>query len=75
MSRRTTAHFFGAIDELRLSNIARYAADFDPTQILDADENTVLLYQFEDTENPLMDSSSNQLDGKWIGEPLTSHGL
>jgi Notch-like protein len=70
----TTAHFYGAIDELRISNVARYTQGFDPATILQTDANTVALYHFDDPDTPLIDASPNQLDGEWVGEAAFGNG-
>ena len=38
----------GAMDELRISSVARYDADFDPAQTFVKDEQTVSLFHFDD---------------------------
>lgn len=46
-----SSFFTGYIDELRVSSICRYNADFSiPTTIFGNDSQTVLLYHFEDTQ-------------------------
>lgn len=52
--------FFGQIDELRISNTARYEGDFTPATRLEADKNTLALYHFDEGEgDKLIDVSGN----------------
>lgn len=67
--------FFGAIDDLRISNNARDIEDnwkngvyFQPLQL---DTNTIALWRFE---NNLQDSSSNHLDGTSFGNISYENG-
>ena len=56
--------FPGIIDEVRISNVARYMSDFTPQRRLAADENTVALYDFDDGQGALLrDSSGNDHHG------------
>ncbi len=58
----------GIIDEVRISNIARYDKDFTPTKRFSADKNTLALYHFDEgTGTVLKDSSGNGHDGKIVG--------
>jgi serine/threonine protein kinase/formylglycine-generating enzyme required for sulfatase activity len=60
--------FLGTIDELRLSQSARYDSDFQPQIQLEADASTLALYRFDDgAGDVLKDSSGNGHHGKIIG--------
>jgi hypothetical protein len=62
------AHFIGAIDEFRLSSVARYDGNFEPSQVFDADQETVILFHFDTEGEVVEDASANGLNGEWIGE-------
>ena len=50
----------GIIDEVRISNIARYMEDFTPERRFEPDEHTLALYHFDEGEGEtLVDSSGN----------------
>jgi formylglycine-generating enzyme required for sulfatase activity/predicted Ser/Thr protein kinase len=62
------SHFAGQIDEFRISRTSRYSGNFKPEERLAADENTVVLYHFEEEQgNVLNDSSGNKHHGKIVG--------
>ena len=64
----SSSRYSGMIDEVRLSNISRYNGNFNPlTSQLQNDENTLLLLNFEDSSNPVMDSSQYQNTGHVTG--------
>ena len=65
----TKSHFFqGIIDEVRISNVARYTEDFTPAKRFEPDEHTVALYHFDEgTGDVLIDSSGNEHHGKIVG--------
>lgn len=62
----------GAVDEVRVSRIARYQGDFVPSARFDTDEQTIALYHFDEGEGTVAsDASGNHHDGrivnaKWI---------
>ncbi|MCA8989218.1 MAG: SUMF1/EgtB/PvdO family nonheme iron enzyme, partial [Planctomycetaceae bacterium] len=57
--------FEGEIAEVRLSNVARYTADFIPVKRHETDEHTLLLYHCDEGQgNVLNDSSGNNRHGK-----------
>jgi len=62
----------GIYHALRISQMVRYDANFDPPLTLKADENTIALYLFnEETGQQFRDSSGNDLhgvigDAKWV---------
>ena len=61
-------HFRGRIDEVRLSTVGRYTADFEPPPSFVADENTLALYKFDEgSGNVLKDSGGNGHHGKIVG--------
>ena len=61
-------HFHGIIDEVRISNIARYTEDFTPQCRFEPDEHTMALYHFDGgSGDVLKDSSGNGHDGKIVG--------
>ena len=63
-------YLVGALDELRISKVARYADTFDPAVVFETDADTVALYHFDlDPEMAVLDASGNGLDAVWNGEP------
>ena len=58
-SNRNNDTFFGTIDEVRFSNIARYMEDYTPTDRFEPDEHTIALYHCDDAGDTLVDSSGN----------------
>lgn len=61
-------NFFGMIDEVRISNIARYEADFKPAQRLRNEPYTIALYHCDDGIGvTLSDSSGNNHHGRIAG--------
>jgi len=61
-------YFNGIIDEVRISNIARYSKDFTPTKRFENDEHTMALYHFDEGKGDVLkDSSGNGHDGKIVG--------
>ncbi len=60
--------FAGQIDEVRISNIARYTNDFKPAARFEPDEHTLALYHFDEgAGDVLKDSSGNGHHGKIVG--------
>jgi formylglycine-generating enzyme required for sulfatase activity len=60
--------FTGTIDEIRVSKIARYEADYAPQARLEPDADTLALYHFDEgAGDVLRDSSGNGHDGKIVG--------
>jgi len=58
-------YFQGKIDEVRISNVARYTTNFTPQKTpFTTDANTVMLYHFDGTTN---DASANGLNGSITG--------
>jgi len=62
-------HFFkGILDEVRISNTARYTKDFTPDKRFNNDKNTLALYHFDEGGGDVLkDSSGNGHDGKIVG--------
>lgn len=58
-------YFNGLIDEVRISNVARYTASFAPSTVNFApDANTVALYHLDESSGQtLIDSSGNSRNG------------
>ena len=68
-------HMAGAIDEVRISKIARYSADFLPQRRFDSDASTLALYHFDEGQGDVLnDSSGNNHHGKIIGAKWTAAG-
>ncbi|QDT24390.1 protein kinase domain-containing protein [Gimesia chilikensis] len=66
--RKGGGFFKGTIDEVRISNIARYTEDFTPTKRFENDKNTMALYHFDEgSGDVLKDLSGNGHDGKIVG--------
>ena len=60
--------FNGIIDEVRISNIARYTKDFTPQRRFEPDEHTLALFHFDEGSGDVAkDSSGNHHDGKITG--------
>jgi len=60
--------FHGILDEVRISNIARYTKDFTPAKRFTTDKNTMALYHFDEgSGDVLKDASGNGHDGKIVG--------
>jgi hypothetical protein len=60
--------FNGDVDEVRLSSIERYRANFWPQLRLEADKNTLALYHFDEGDGDvLQDSSGHNHHGKITG--------
>ncbi|MEZ6092531.1 MAG: protein kinase, partial [Pirellulaceae bacterium] len=55
----------GVIDEVRISNVARYTDDYEPVNRFEPDEHTIALYHFDEGQGDIVkDSSGNGHDGK-----------
>lgn len=64
----TSNNFKGMIDEVRISNIARYADNYTPTDRLEADEHTLALYHFDEAQGDVLkDHSGDGHHGKIHG--------
>ncbi|MHC4549230.1 MAG: protein kinase domain-containing protein [Planctomycetota bacterium] len=64
------AYFLGAIDEVRVSNVARYTRGFSPPRFHREDEHTVLLLRFDVLREKLFpDSSDHGHHGVPLGNP------
>ena len=67
-------YFNGTIDEVRISNVARYTSSYSiPTNIFQSDANTAALWHFNEGSGSLaLDSSGNGNTGTLTGSPLPS---
>jgi serine/threonine protein kinase len=65
-------HFNGVVEEVRISKSARYHGDFTPTERLEVDDDTALLYRFDrNTTDVAVDASGHGNDGMIVGaEPM-----
>jgi len=64
------SHFTGAIDEVRISNVARYTRAFSPPRFHKEDDKTVLLLRFDMLRGKLFpDSSEHGHHGIPLGNP------
>ena len=60
--------FHGIIDEVHISNVARYTTDFKPQKRFTPDEHTLALFHFDEGKGDILkDSSGNGHDGKITG--------
>ncbi len=60
--------FLGRMNEVRISKVARYDADFTPDKRWAPDANTLALYRFDEGEGTILkDSSGNGHDGEIVG--------
>lgn len=67
-SQQRREPFQGTLDEVRISKVARYKADFIPQTRLEPDKDTIALYHFDEgTGIELRDSSGNGHHGKVSG--------
>ena len=66
--------FRGLIDEVRISNTVRYTKDYQPMAHLQADDQTLGLYHFDEgVGDVLHDASGRGNDGKIVGATWVSH--
>lgn len=72
-------HFAGRIDEIRVSDVARYPEKFtppNPDEPFAKDEHTLMLYHFDEgTGNELKDSSGNNHHGIIVSAQWVSAGV
>ena len=67
--------FAGVMDEIRLSQVARYNIDFKPKTHFAPDAATVALYHCDEAQgNVLRDSSGHGRDGKIAGAKWVAFG-
>jgi eukaryotic-like serine/threonine-protein kinase len=70
--QNVTIPFSGVIDEVRMSNIARYAANFTPVSRFESDENTIALYHFDEGRGDILNDASGKshhgkiANAKWV---------
>jgi Concanavalin A-like lectin/glucanases superfamily len=66
--RTLKGYFQGTIDEVRFSNVARYAKNFTPAKRFEPDKNTIALYHCDEgSGKTLADASGNNRNGKISG--------
>ncbi len=64
----TSWEFKGVVDEVRISNVARYLEDFEPAIRFESDADTMGLYHFDNGSGQVAeDSSGNGRDGQIRG--------
>ena len=75
-------HFLGVIDEVRISDVARYDGDYQPVSRFEPDEHTLALYHFDEGEGQVLhDVSGHGHHGKitgglWIrAQPVASSNV
>jgi hypothetical protein len=61
--------FTGRIDDVRVSDVVRYHAQFDPPAGHAPDASTLLLLDFDDPDAPFADRSANARAVEPVGEP------
>jgi hypothetical protein len=60
--------FMGVVDEVRISDVARYDGDYQPRSRLETDDHTLALYHFDEGEGQVLhDASGHGHDGKIVG--------
>lgn len=60
--------FHGAVDEVRISKVARYDKDFTPPRRYESDADTLALYHFDEGQGDMLkDSSGYDHHGKIVG--------
>ena len=75
----TGAWFYGDIDEVRVSDVARYTGSFSPPTVdFQPDANTLLLWHFDEgADSTIADASDNAISGVFgssnepVGDPVT----
>jgi serine/threonine protein kinase len=68
-------YFAGAMDEVRISKVARYDKDFTPAQRFEPDADTLALYHMDEGESDVLrDSSGNGHHGKIVGAKWVKEG-
>ena len=62
------SNWHGIIDEIRISNVARYTKDFTPAKRFTTDKNTLALYHCDEGQGDVLkDSSGNNHHGRIVG--------
>ncbi|MCH1582478.1 MAG: LamG domain-containing protein, partial [Flavobacteriales bacterium] len=71
----SSARLTGQLDELRISNVARYDGDFAPPSIaFEPDANTLALYHFDEASGSMVeDASGNDHNGSTSGTSWSSN--
>ena len=68
--------FRGALDEVRLSSVARYDRNFKPQRFFMRDAHTVALFHFDtDAEDAIRDDSGRDHHGKTTGTPVLTRRI
>ena len=68
---RHDSWFTGMIDEVRVSDVARYEGDFEPQRVLTRDDRTVALLHFDSDGTPLGADDSGRANHGWeVGSPV-----
>jgi formylglycine-generating enzyme required for sulfatase activity len=63
-----SSRFLGRMDEVRISRVARYDADFAPAKRYEPDGDTLALYHFDEGKGSILkDSSGNEHHGEIVG--------
>lgn len=63
------------IDEVRVSDVARYSGNFTPQRRFEPDEHTLALYHMDDGQGDVLtDSSAHRRHGKIVGPTWTAEG-
>lgn len=66
-----TSYFTGQIDEVRVSDIARYTSDFAPARVFQRDDRTLLLMHFDERVNGVFPDDSGRGHHAWgVGGPV-----
>ena len=60
-----TSYFTGQIDEVRLSDVARYTADFSPARVFSRDDRTLLLMHFDQKAHGVFPDDSGRGRHAW----------
>jgi len=67
---KPVSYFTGAIDEVRLSSVARYTGEFEPAKNHQRDEHTVLLLHFNNEVEGIFPDDSGKGNHGWsVGTP------
>jgi hypothetical protein len=66
-----TSYFTGQIDEVRVSDVARYSADFAPARAFERDDRTLLLMHFDEKVRGVYPDDSGRGNHGWgVGGPV-----